>query len=178
MQAGKPLPPDVEVSLAAPGQEPVLANLLELYSHDFSELVDLQLGPDGRFGYPALPRYWTEEGRFPFLVKVDGHLAGFVLVSRGSRISGDPEVWDVAEFFIVRGCRKQGIGTAVAHEIWRRFPGRWEVRVMERNEPACAFWDAVTGSYTAGKAQRTEVELEERRWKLFSFSSPAADGGT
>ncbi|HEU4557303.1 MAG TPA: GNAT family N-acetyltransferase [Longimicrobium sp.] len=177
MHSGKPLPQDVEVSLAAPEQEPVLANLLELYAHDFSELIDLQLGPDGRFGYPALPRYWTEEGRFPFLVTVDGHLAGFVLVSRGSRISGDPEVWDMAEFFIVRGCRKQGIGTAVAHEIWRRLPGCWEVRAMERHQAACAFWDAAIAGYTGGGAEPADVELEGRRWQLFSFTSQAAEGG-
>ncbi|HEU4457249.1 MAG TPA: GNAT family N-acetyltransferase, partial [Longimicrobium sp.] len=109
-----PLPPAVEVLPAAPEQEPVLANLLELYAHDLSELFNVRLQPDGRFGYPSLSRYWEEEGRFPFLVKVDGELAGFVLVSRGSRVSGDPAVWDMAEFFIARGFRKRGIGAAVA----------------------------------------------------------------
>jgi hypothetical protein len=114
MRPEKPLPPDVEVLRATPAQAPVVANLLELYAHDLSELVDLQLKPDGRFGYPELPLYWSKEGRVPFLVKVDNYLAGCVLVSRGSRINGDAGVWDMAEFFIARGCRKQGIGTAVA----------------------------------------------------------------
>jgi predicted acetyltransferase len=175
MQSEKPLPQDVEVLRATPEQQPVLANLLELYAHDFSELIDLQLQPDGRFGYPELPLYWVEEGRVPFLVKVDGYLAGFALVARGSRISGDPQVWDMAEFFIVRGCRKQGIGTAVAHEIWRRFPGRWEVRVMDRNELACAFWTAATDAFTGGSAERSDVEIAERRWQVFSFMSPPVD---
>jgi hypothetical protein len=35
--------PRVEVLLAARKQEPVLANLLELYAHDFSELRDLDV---------------------------------------------------------------------------------------------------------------------------------------
>jgi len=44
----------IEVIAAGPDQEPILANLLELYIHDFSEFLDIQLGPDGRFGYPHL----------------------------------------------------------------------------------------------------------------------------
>lgn len=170
------LPPGIEVLRATAEQEPVLANLLELYAHDFSEFSDLRLQPDGRFGYPELSRYWREEGRFPFLVKVDGHLAGFALVSRGSRISDDPRVWDMAEFFIVRRYRKRGIGAAVAREVWRHFPGAWEVRVLETNRPALSFWKAAVGAFTRSRAKAAVIELGEKRWRLFSFTSPAADG--
>jgi predicted acetyltransferase len=115
----------LEVFAAAPDQEPILANLLELYAHDFSEFHNLELGPDGRFGYKHLSLYWREPGRYPLLVKVDGQLAGLVLVKRGEEGSRDENVWDMEEFFVVRGYRRRGIGTGVAHEVWRRFPGRW-----------------------------------------------------
>ena len=128
----KPLLP-IEVVPAAPEQEPILANLLELYAHDFSEFTAVALGADGRFGYPRLPLYWTEPDRHPLLVRVEGKWAGFVLVKRGSEVSGDENVWDVAEFFIARGYRRRGIGMKVVHQVWRRFPGQWEVRVMEAN---------------------------------------------
>ena len=78
------IPALVEVLPASAEQEPILANLLELYSHDFSEYMELELcGPDGRFGYEHLPLYWKEDGRHPFLIKVSGSLAGFALVSTG-----------------------------------------------------------------------------------------------
>ena len=48
-------------------QELVLANLLELYAHDFSEFHDLELGMDGRFGYSHLPLYWSELADTRFL---------------------------------------------------------------------------------------------------------------
>ncbi len=121
---------DVKVIEAGPEQEPVLANLLELYSHDFSEFVDLTLGPDGRFGYRHLPLYWSEAGRRPFIIMAGHRLAGFALVCKGSDISGDADVWDMAEFFVVRGFRRQGVGTRAAWEIWSRLQGRWEVRVF------------------------------------------------
>jgi hypothetical protein len=101
----------LELIPAAPELKPVVANLLELYAHDFSEFHDLQLGADGRFGYRDLPRYWREPHRHPFVVRVGGNLAGLVLVKRGSEISGAETVWDMAEFLVVRGYRRRGIGT-------------------------------------------------------------------
>ncbi|MGD0436124.1 MAG: hypothetical protein ABSB86_06650 [Bryobacteraceae bacterium] len=70
----------LEVILASPEQAPILANLLELYAHDFSEFHPLDLGENGRFGYRSLPLYWSEPGRHPFLIRLGGKLAGVVLV--------------------------------------------------------------------------------------------------
>lgn len=149
-----------------------MANLLELYAHDFSEFIDLQLQPDGRFGYPGLSRYWREDGCVPLLVRVDGQLAGCVLIAKGSRISADPQVWDMAEFFIARGYRRRGLGAAVAHEIWRRFPGAWEVRVLEGNQRAQAFWEAAIDAFTSSTATKRIIALHDKRWQVFSFVAP------
>ena len=154
----------------------MLANLLELYAYDFSEFADVTIGPDGRFHYPMLPLYWQEEGRSPFLVTVDGQLAGLVLVSRGSHISGDPKPRDMAEFFIMRGYRRRGIGTAVAHEVWRRFPGAWEVRVLETNPIAVAFWEAAIGTFTGSTPEAGSVEQGGQRRRVFTFVSSGAGG--
>jgi len=169
--AHSPLPV-VEVVRATVEDEPVLANLLELYAHDFSELIDLTLGPNGRFGYPRLALYWREEDRrFAFLLRADDQLAGFALVTRGSEISGDPDVWDMSEFFVARGLRKRGIGAAAAHEVWRRFPGRWEIRVMEKNLAARAFWAAAVAGFIHAPAVAFFAETEDQRWEVFSFRS-------
>ena len=116
--------PRIEVLAAQPGQQPILANLLELYAHDFSEFHPLDLQEDGRYGYPCLALYWSEPHRRPFLVRVDGKWAGFALVQKGSEVSGSDAVWDMTEFFVVRGCRRHGIGTQVAHEVWKQLPAR------------------------------------------------------
>lgn len=161
----------VELVPALPEQEPILANLLELYGHDFSEFVDLKLGADGRFGYEHLPLYWSEPGRHPFLVVADGHLAGFVFVRRGSEISNDAEVWDVAEFFIVRGFRRLGVGTRAAHEIWKRFPGRWEVRVIDRNQRAKEFWQSAINEFLGRTVEPFTPAKDGGVWHVFSFES-------
>jgi predicted acetyltransferase len=161
-----------EVIPSTPEQEPVLANLLELYIHDFSDLLDLQLGADGRFGYRDLPLYWREPDRHPFLVRVDGELAGLVLVRRKEpAVSAGKSVWDMAEFFVVRGYRRHGIGTEAAHEVWRRFPGLWEVRVMQSNRSARQFWERAISMYLGEAIHAVPVENGGTFWDVFSFDS-------
>jgi hypothetical protein len=73
----------IEVQTALPEQQPILANLLELYSHDFSDFHDLDLDENGRFGYPDLPLYWSKPNQHPFLARLGGKLAGLILIQSG-----------------------------------------------------------------------------------------------
>ncbi len=166
-------PEHIELIPAAKADETILANLLELYAHDFSEFYGVELEPDGRFGYKNLPLYWSEPGRHPFLVRVDGKLAGFALVKKGSAISGDANVWDMAEFFIIRGYRRRGVGTRLAREVWNRFPGAWQVRVLQSNVLALKFWGHAISSFTGNVVRPTQVEHDGDSWRLFSFESAA-----
>ncbi len=61
-------------------EKSVLRNLLELYNYDFSEFDHADLDAHGFYGYGRLDHYWTEPGRYRFLVRVDGKLAGLVLL--------------------------------------------------------------------------------------------------
>jgi predicted acetyltransferase len=163
----------VEVIPTLIEQEQILSNLLELYAHDFSEFMDLKLGPDGRFGYERLRLYWTEPNRYPFLILVNDDLAGFVFVQRGSQISAETDVWDVAEFFIVRGSRRHGVGMKAAHEVWKKFTGKWEVRVINRNKEAKEFWARAIEAFLGKTIPSTPFEKNGAGWQLFSFESPA-----
>jgi len=133
---------------------PVLANLLQLYLHDFSVLGGPPIGADGRFDYPRLEAYWFEKGRYPFLIWADGNLAGFVLVAERQLLEPDanpPEIGhEVVEFFVVRVLRRRGVGAAAAGELCAQFPGRWWVGELTSNEPAIAFWRRVIGDITRG----------------------------
>jgi predicted acetyltransferase len=151
----------LEVLPASREQMPILANLIELYAHDFSEFHPLEIGDDGRFGYAPLPLYWSEAGRHPFLIRLEGKLAGFVLVYNNGA------VWDVAEFFVLRGYRRRGIGAQVAHEVWSRFPKPWQVRVLEANASGVRFWSDAIASFTGGPV----TPVQKDRWLTFAFNS-------
>jgi predicted acetyltransferase len=161
----------IELIPAAWEHEPILANLLELYMHDFSEFLELEMGADGRFGYKSLLLYFAAPDRYPFLVKFDGKWAGFAFVKQGSEFSGSPTVWDMAEFFILRGCRRRGIGARIARDLWNRFPGPWEVRVMETNVAAQDFWARAISSFTGVGIRPVLVEKGGLGWHLYTFKS-------
>jgi predicted acetyltransferase len=172
-------PQGVVLDVAASRDAPLLANLLELYVHDLSEAFPcIELGADGRFGYDKLPLYWSEpERRFPFLIRYDTRVAGFVLVTRGSPASDDPDVFDVAEFFVIRRHRRCGVGRRAAFLVWDRLPGRWTVRVSEGNTSALPFWAGVIAEYSRGAATESRRSGSPNAWRVFSFSSRRSVAG-
>ena len=163
---------------ATPAESPLLANLLELYIHDLSAAFpSITLGETGRFGYAKLPLYWSEpERRFPFLIRHDACVAGFALATRGSPLSDDPDVFDVAEFFVLRRFRRSGVGRQAARLLWQRLPGRWIVRASHGSPGAVPFWARVIAEYSAGTATDVTRAGVPHAWQVFSFQSPVPRG--
>lgn len=164
---------DVVLEAAQPADAVLLANLLELYIHDLSDVFPgLELGDDGRFGYNRLPLYWSEpEARFAFLIRYGTRVAGFALVTRGSPASDDPDVLDVAEFFVIRSHRRTGVARRAAFLLWDRIPGQWIVRVSEGNTGALAFWPRVIREYAGGAVTEFTRAGRPNPWRIFSFKS-------
>jgi len=151
-----------------------LGNLMQLYIHDLCAIFpQVELDANGRFAYPSLPEY-LEGGskRRAFLIHVGERLAGFVLAQRGSPFTDDPEVWDIAEFFVLRRYRGGGVGRDAAESLWRLLPGRWTVRAIAKNPDAVRFWRRVTATYTHGDAKEQARLASSQAWTVFSFASP------
>jgi predicted acetyltransferase len=168
-----PHAPMVSLDAASTADAALLGNLLELYAHELSEVFpDVVLGPDGRYGYPRLPLYWSEpEPRFAFVIRADGQVAGFVLAMRGSPMAADPEVLDVAEFFVLRRYRRLGVGRQAAWLLWRRLPGRWTVRVAEGNRGGVAFWGDVLAASDAAGLTVSVRPSGHLSWRVYTFDS-------
>ncbi len=152
----------------------VLENLLELYLHDMSEAFPIELGANGRFEYQRLEQYWAEpDARFAFLIRCDGGLVGFALVTRGSPVAEDPEVLDVAEFFVIRRFRRAGVGARAAHLLWQALPGAWTVRASEGVVGAVPFWARAVAGFSACATESTHAG-SLHAWRVFSFRSEPA----
>jgi predicted acetyltransferase len=161
----------IELIPAERHQQAIVANLLELYIHDFSEFLAVEIGANGRFGYKDLPLYWSDPDRHPFLVNVDRKLAGLVFVRRFPEARGDEALYDMVEFFIMRRYRRLGAGTQVAHEVWRRFPGRWQVRVIELNVAGLSFWPRAISAFLGEAVDPVRVEKDGKFWQFFEFET-------
>jgi predicted acetyltransferase len=152
---------NVEILPASITDKPALERLMELYCYDFSAFDGADVDAHGRFGYPFLDLYWSEQGRHPFLLRVDGNLAGFVLVNKHTLLP-DSE-WSIAEFFVMRKYRRHGLGQRAAHFVFDQFRGRWEVAQIASNLEAQLFWRKVIGEYTGGKFE--EFVFDDEQWK-------------
>lgn len=161
------LVPVDETSLVA------LANLFQLYVHDFSTYVPLDVDDSGRFEAPIAPEWITDDAHRAYLVREDETLRGFALVRRGSRVTDDPEPMDVSEFFVLRSARGRGLGAKVAQTLFDSFPGRWEVRVRNGNAPALAFWSSVIADEAAGEVDQSAHAADGAAWTVFRFETEA-----
>jgi len=163
---------DIEITHATVNERPVLRQLLELYQYDFSEFDNADLSSMGLYDYPYLDHYWVEQERTPFLVRVNGNLAGFVLVARYNYLTGQKDCWVIAEFFIMRKYRHQDIGEYVARYIFDQFPGAWQVGQITENQPAISFWRKVIDRYSLGDFQEHTLNNEIWRGPIQTFISP------
>jgi len=159
----------VEVTHVAPDDKPLLQHMMEFYQYDFSEYNDSDLDSHGTFGYRWLDHYWTEDGRHPFIIRVDGRLAGFVLVNRFTYLPNSE--WAISEFFIMRKYRRKGIGKTVAFFIFDKFHGVWEVHEPENNQPSHYFWREVISDYTHGQYLETQLETVSSRGPIQQFKN-------
>lgn len=166
--------PQVVLEPIAADQAFVLANLFELYVHDFSEQLPLELKANGRFDLPVDACWWTSSEHFPFFIRSEGNLLGFALVRRGSRVSTAAEVMDIAEFFVVRGARRRGVGRSAARALFSAFPGRWEIRVRQSNRAASTFWQNVAQSWLREPAPWAAFSVAGVAWQVLEL--PAISG--
>ncbi len=138
----------LEITPASEADYTIVGNLARFYIYDIAEHAGLNFPADGLFDSEGqLANYWGKTGGkhvwpsawrgFPFLLRMDGHPAGFALVKR---TSDTPATFDMGEFFIARQYRRRGFGHSVATALFDRFAGAWEVREMPVNAPAQAFW--------------------------------------
>ena len=163
---------EIDVSVATDSDLQTIKNLVPYYVYEMSGPMGWSSKADGTFGgCDDIAEYWEcqnpltdPEDRWPnkdweghpFLVKVDDRIGGFAMI----RWRPEAETFDVGEYFILRRYQGLGIGKSVAHELFDRFRGKWEVWQMDRNAPAQAFWRRVVSSYTDGRFD----ESIEKHW--------------
>lgn len=149
----------------------IVRNLALFYIYDMSEHAGFDFDYAGTFAPAAsLSNYWGIKPEaaadqwpdhwhgYAHLLRSGGRPAGFALVKR----IGDG-VFDMGEFFIARKYRRKGAGAEVAQAMFRRYPGRWEVREMLTNVAAQAFWRKTIGDFTGGDYQEARERFPAYR---------------
>jgi predicted acetyltransferase len=73
-----------------PHERLAIENLLQLYTHDFSEnwagMDRGDVDADGRFTLNPLDSYWADASHIPLLFRIASHIVGFALLNRESHV--------------------------------------------------------------------------------------------
>ncbi|MDT2255402.1 hypothetical protein P7H25_06750 [Paenibacillus larvae] len=94
----------IEIIQAGSSDKSVIRNLMQLYQYESTDYSGDDPDQHGYFDYPYLDHYWTEEGqmeerRLPLLLKVNGNLAGFILINNHTvYLEQGEDTYTIAEF--------------------------------------------------------------------------------
>ena len=160
---------------------PCIQNLARFYVYDLSRTCgfiskDWSAPKDGLYESFDFKCYFEEKDRYPYLIKVNDELAGFVLIHKeGTCPKTD---WNMGEFFILAKFQGKGLGLQTAKEIWKMFPGNWEISVIPENTTALKFWRKSIKDFTNNQFQEEikkvsyDQDQPNRHIFFFSYQTP------
>jgi len=164
--------PSIELHAAQRDELETIENLMQFYTYDFSEWLPLKLGEHGFFNIQPKQDYWRKPATRPFLIKVDGELAGFVTVDDETQMASAE--FNIGYFFVSRRFRGQGVAKFVASTLLSRFPGQWQIFHIDANQPARLFWAHVMPALAQGNVTTHQLAVDGYPCTLYRFESPAA----
>lgn len=142
---------------ARPEDFAALAQMLELYQYELSDIWPQDLDASGRYGYDLAQHRRGE--RFHAHVALEGdRYIGFALVAPAV-VTRNEGSW-MEQFFVLKRHRRSGAGSALARHVLRAHPGPWEVGEMPANRAAQVFWRRVIGEVTGGAFVEIRVTEE------------------
>lgn len=155
----------VVVTKATNDQQPIFANLIQLYLYDMTEELPFAIGADGLFQYDYLQRFWQH----PYLIYADGELAGFALVINECPVSGKSPCFFMAEFFVLKAYRQCGVGTKAMADILANHRGPWHIGVIDKNIIANVFLASMSGKTARPHQYQTTIRWRELVGLRISF---------
>lgn len=135
----------------------ILRNLYSLYLHDLSAYShELLVNDEGIFEYDSFEMIWNTEGLSPFLIKVEGKLAGFVLLLEAPFLKRVD--YCINDFFLLNGYRGRGYGQDAFKHICQTRQGKYAVEQIVENKPAVYFWKKVYQQFGIDYEESTRTE--------------------
>src|SRR5574344_1146042 len=123
----------------------ILNNLFQLYLHDITATLPMEVNEHGLFEYNEIDYYFNGEiNHFAYFIKVDNHYAGFALIDNNFLVLEKKDnSYNFSELFILNAYKGKGIGKETAFKIFDMHKGNWEVKPVPRSERAKKFWERI-----------------------------------
>ncbi len=157
-----------ELVVAGSSDADLIKSLLDEYLLELGSYRDVPSGTITSAPYSYLDAYWSESGRYAFIIQYGGHSVGFALIRDPA--STESAVYQLAEFYIKPESRRLGIGRSAVRAILKQFPGQWELQVYAQNSAAVQFWESCLEAVTSEPPKGREMEGRDGRRIQFHFS--------
>ena len=169
---------NVTLILATIADYLLIQNMARLYVYDLSRACgfisqEWVIPADGLYESFDFKHYITDSDRRAYFVKVDGEIAGFVLLHQsGTSLEAQ---WCIGEFFILAKFQGKGVGRDVAYQIWNMHQGIWDVSVIPENKMAHAFWLKTISGYTdnhySEEIKDVDYDAHQPKRIIFTFNT-------
>ena len=101
------------------------------------------------------------------LIKVDGKLAAFAMISDYPEVPEETTDYCLSEFFVMHKYRRGGVGRKAVNLVLDKHHGKWQLKRHPHNTVSVKFWDNVVSEYTRGNYRlvraypNNEVDYED-----------------
>lgn len=131
----------------------VIWNLFQFYCYDTSREDEVDVEADGFFSLSPsyFGQYWELPRWAAHLIRVDGAIAGFVLIEPSDVV---PEAQEIADLFILRRYRRRGLARDIVWHFLAQRQTPWTITVLDGWPEAEAFWAAMLADPRLRVAQR------------------------
>lgn len=142
---------NIEVVKVPLEEKSILKNLLKMYCYEWSQYNKIDVNDQGEYQFEYhISDYWDKENHYPFFIKVNGILAGFILIDDDFVLHSNYD-YAMAEFFVMHKYRRGGVGRYAAKAVFDMFHGKWEIGEHPHNIASVRFWESIVNEYTDGK---------------------------
>lgn len=126
----------------------LLDNLMQLYLHDLSEYIPIEVGPTGKYEQNLSSQYVSSFDKSAYIIHAEYHIIGFALVEpQGENLK-------VNDLFVLNMWRGKGVGSIVVENLLQK--GKPLVcQFNSKNELAKFFWNNI------GKNPVHKIDMSE-----------------
>jgi predicted acetyltransferase len=146
---------DIIINEVIKTEKEILRNLIEKYLYEFSQYENMDVSEHGLYECKNIDNYWIDKNKYAYFIKIDGNLAGFIMIDNHCYINIETE-YSISEFFVMYKYKKLGIGRYTINYIFDKFKGKWSISYAQKNKPALEFWNKIVNTYTKGKFKKIE----------------------
>jgi predicted acetyltransferase len=157
----------IELYLVPIEEKQHLARLVDAYLPIHCRHQDIRVGPESVEDYIYFPEYWREQGRYPYYIKQESIVVGFVLVR--TVFDEDGIFYQVSDFYVKPEFQRQGLGEDAVSLLWKKYPGAWELYVLRKNLGARHFWNHCSDRHAVDKVEIAEVSGKDGLGYQYNF---------